>query len=451
MGMPPILLVMPHPESTTKPRYRRAADLTAFRLGRAILGYLATITFIITLAPFRFSARPVHGLTEVWDWSDVIMNVVMFVPIGFVYQLTRPAGSPVRWPRVLLLGLVLSGIIEFAQLFEATRYTSLIDLATNASGAVIGAWLYAVALRRIEGPSTVRTLALELPLMGLVYLLIPLMWLVGLASDGGSRAWLALPIIAFASGIIGTVYAAYLEPTGRMARGWLIVAVAGWYVVALLPGSIRQADLLLAGAALAIGVSWMRSLSTGRHRERTGTRRFEQPTLRLVLPLFATYLALSSLWPLDGADGSWHVMLALLPAGEAGNAAIFVALEHVAAFTLVGYIVAELQGRDVDAYRDMMWRVVRWGGGLAVLLELARGFHPAYGASALMVVFTIGASIFGGSLYQLQRNHVRALLARRPDAPMPDIFSATDAGAEVGANATTGATGAPVAALSLTT
>jgi hypothetical protein len=30
-----------------------------------------------------------------------------------------------------------------------------------------------------------------------------------------------------------------------------------------------------------------------------------------------------------------------------------------------------------------------------------------------MVVFTIGAAAFGAWLYQLQRNHVRALLTRR--------------------------------------
>ena len=56
---------------------RRAADVTAERLGRAILGYLVAITCIITLAPFRFASSPVHGLTDLWDWKDAVMNVVM--------------------------------------------------------------------------------------------------------------------------------------------------------------------------------------------------------------------------------------------------------------------------------------------------------------------------------------------------------------------------------------
>ncbi len=404
------------------------------RLGRAVLGYLAAVTLIITLAPFRFATVPQHGLTRLWDWPDIVMNIVMFVPIGFVYQLTRPAGARVRWLRVTLLGAALSGSIETAQLFEATRFTSLVDLATNTAGAVIGAWVYGVALRRLEGESTVRTLALELPLMGLVYLLVPLMWLTGLASENGARAWLVLPIVAFAGGILGTVYSAYLAPTRRLSRGWLLLAATVWYVVALLPGRIRQTDLLFAGAAIMLGSAWLRSLATERHRQQDGTRRFELPTLRLVMPLFAAYLALSSLWPLGAADGMWHSMIALLPAVESSTTAIFVALEHIAAFTLVGYIVAEFYGRDLDRYRQLVGRVMRWGGGIVVLLEIARGFHPAYGASVLMVTFSLGAAAVGGWIYQLQRDHVRALLVRRtpwessqktmaPTAPAADAIA----------------------------
>ena len=401
------------PFSSATLRFRRAADASAARLGSAVLGYLIAITLIITLAPFRFASAPVHGLTSLWDATDIVMNIVMFVPIGFVYQLSRPAGAPVQWVRVLLLGAGLSGAIEFAQLFEPTRYTSLVDVATNTMGALVGAWVYAVALHRIEGGNAVRSLALELPLMGLVYLLIPLMWLAGLASDGGARAWLVLPIVVFAAGVLGTVYAAYLEPSRRIARGGLVVAAIVWYVIALLPGRIRERDLLLAGAALMIGVSWLRSLSTARYRDADRSRRFEIPTLRVVMPLFAVYLALSSLWPLSDADGVWRSTWALLASSDSSTTAIFLALEHVAAFTLVGYIIAEFYGRDLPRYRQLAGRVLLWGGGLAVLLEIARGFHPAYHASALMVLFTVGAATVGGWIYHLQRDHVRALLVRK--------------------------------------
>lgn len=407
---------MPDSHVASTSPFRRAADASAFRLGRAILGYLSVITLIITLAPFQFAPVPAHGVSFLVDWSDAVMNVVMFVPIGFVYQLTRPVGTAVPWWRVMVFGATLSGVIEAAQLFEASRYTSVIDWITNTTGALMGAWICTIALRRIEGRSAVRTLALELPLMGLVYLLIPLLWLIGLASEGGGRAWLMLPVLAFASGIIGTVYAAYVIPSRQMHRGWLIVAVLGWFLVALMPGAIRARDLLVTGALVSVGIAWLRSESTRRIIAASGSRRFEMPTLRLVLPLFAAYLTLSSLWPLwplDGADGSWRTLIALLPADDASNRSVFIALEHVAAFTLVGYIIAEFHGRDLETYREIGWRVVVWSGGLSLLLEGARGFHPAYYASALMLFLTIGAAIFGGRLYQLQRDHVRALLARR--------------------------------------
>lgn len=402
-------------ESVTmpRPRTRRAADLTGLRLGRAVLAYLIAITAIITLAPFRFASTPVHGLTGIWSWTDIVMNVVMFVPIGFVYQLTRPAGSAVHWTRVLVLGASLSGAIEVAQLFAESRFSSLIDLATNTSGALLGAWGYTLILARIEGPSAVRTLALELPLMGLVYLLIPLMWLIGLASDGGGRAWLVLPIVAFAGGVLGTIYAAYIEPARHVPRIWLLVAAVGWCLVSLLPGTIRDRDLLLACMAMVIGTAWLRSVATRRYRDEHGTRRFEIPTLRLMMPLFAAYLALSSLWPLDAADFSWRGTIALIDVDDAGMTDIFMALEHVAAFTLVGYIIAEFHGRDLTRYRQIVMRVVVCSTLLTLLLEVARGFHPAYHASALMVGYTIGAALLGGWLYQLQRDHVRALLTRR--------------------------------------
>lgn len=378
-----------------------------------MLGYLAAVTLIITLAPFRFASRPVHGLTGMWTWSDIVMNVLMFVPIGFVFQLTRPARSPVQWLRALALGAVLSAVIEVAQLFEVARFSSLIDVATNAAGAGVGAWLFRGIVWRIEGERAVRTLALELPLMGLVYVLIPLVWLQGLGSGGGTRMWLMLLVVAFAGGIIGTVHAAYVTTERKSSPVFLLAAVAVWYFVALLPGTIRDPQLVVAGAALIFGIAWLRSIATTRYRNTDRTRRFELPTLRLVLPLFAAYLALSSLWPLTDADGQWEFMSALLAGDDFTQNAIYVALEHVAAFTLVGYIIAEFYGRDLLRYRDIADRVLLWGGGISILLELARGFHPAYRASALMVVFTVGAATFGGWLYQLQREHVKALITRR--------------------------------------
>ena len=395
-------------------RFRRTADFTALRLGRAVLGYLALVTSIITMAPFRFQWTPAHGLTNIWNWSDLVMNVLMFVPFGFVYQLTRPRGAPPDWPRVVVLGAALSGTIETLQLFEPTRYTSLLDLATNTAGAALGAWAFAQVARRLEDETAVQSLALELPLIGLVYQLIPLCWLIGLGSEGGTRRVFVLPIAAFAGAILGTVHAAYLAPVRYQDRRWLVAMALGWVIVAVVPGARGDIALIGAGATLTVGIALLRSIATARDRAVDTHYRFELPTLRLVLPLFAAYLALSSLWPLDAVTPAWRWMVALTPSHvELAQPVVYRLLEHVAAFTLTGYVIAEFHGREARGLRDAAPRVARWAGGISLMLEAARGWYPDTGASVLLWIFTVVAALFGGWLYLLQRDHVRALVERR--------------------------------------
>jgi glycopeptide antibiotics resistance protein len=75
---------------------------------------------------------------------------------------------------------LLSVAIEFAQLFVPGRYTSTIDVITNGSGAWLGGLSFVFLKNNLKKERTGRLLALELPLMNVVYLLIPLMWLTGL-------------------------------------------------------------------------------------------------------------------------------------------------------------------------------------------------------------------------------------------------------------------------------
>ncbi|HMS02516.1 MAG TPA: hypothetical protein PKE51_06060, partial [Gemmatimonadaceae bacterium] len=73
------------------------------RLGAAVLGYLVVATLLITWAPFDFAAVPRHGLTSLWTWSDVLLNVVLFLPLGFLFEVARSrAGRSVSWRRALL-------------------------------------------------------------------------------------------------------------------------------------------------------------------------------------------------------------------------------------------------------------------------------------------------------------------------------------------------------------
>jgi len=400
-------------------RYRREADLTALRLGRAVLGYLAVIVAIITLAPFRFDPAPAHGWSTIWTWSDLVLNVLMFAPFGFVYQLTRPRGTPIDWWRLGQLGAGASTVIEVIQLFAPDRFTSLFDIATNTAGVVFGATAFAVVAQRVRGETAVHNLALELPLMGLVYLLVPLCWLIGFGSDGELRRLLVLGPGLMAGAILGTVHAAYVRPAPP--AWWLPATSIGWALVAFLPGARGDWSLIVPGAAVVLAVATWRDISTQRAMRPTNAtsaagvnRRFELPTLRIVLPLFAAYLALSAAWPVTVDQLEWRGTLALMAPGTLPtNSTVFRALEQVAAFTLVGYMGAEYRGRDTGTPRSALLPVIGWSMIASALLQGIRGFQSEAAASVSLWMLTQIAATFGYVLYLLQREHVQALVRRR--------------------------------------
>ena len=432
------------PKPATPRHLRGTADLTGRRLGRAVLGYLIAMVTIITLSPFRFALTPQHGFTNEWTTSDILLNIVLFVPLGFIFQLSRPKGAPLDLWRTLLFGASFSTTIETVQLFEASRYSSLMDVACNTLGCGLGAVIHGLLShwgngvnkaippnppfakggtgRIISGirvgvypptENSLPTLTLDLPLMGLVYLLVPLAWFTGFASGSGLRGWLSLPLIAIASNILGAIHAAYLAVPRGFDRLLLYLACLLWVLIALIPIGIHQPEIVIVAIIVALGSAWLRSQLTERRLNRGDDRRFEWLTLRQILPLFAAFIMLSSLWPFDFAALKWQGMIALLPAGViADRIHVFLALEHVTAFLLLGYILAELQGRNIDDFRHLAFRAMACSGGISLLIEAFRGMIPQQGASLLLVGFTVATSVFGVWLYQLQRDHIRALLSR---------------------------------------
>lgn len=76
--------------------------------------------------------------------SDIAFNVVAYLPLGTLACLYfRGRGAP--WPilRAAGLGAAFSFLMEALQLFVPHRVTTLVDLATNAGGALLGALVFA--------------------------------------------------------------------------------------------------------------------------------------------------------------------------------------------------------------------------------------------------------------------------------------------------------------------
>jgi VanZ family protein len=100
--------------------------------------------------PFLAGLRLQRGLSPGFrpmDVLDGVRNVALFAGLGGVWLVT---GDPTRLLRgvavATIVGTLLSVVAETAQLFSPTRMASVLDLATNGGGALLGATMVAFAI-----------------------------------------------------------------------------------------------------------------------------------------------------------------------------------------------------------------------------------------------------------------------------------------------------------------
>ena len=396
--------------------------ITSARLARAVLGYFTLNIAIITLAPFRFALAPVNGLTSIFGMRDALLNVVLFLPLGFVFQLSRPRREEPRWLTAFGAGLVLSGLIETAQVFAPGRYPSVSDLGTNALGAALGAWMGALAVQRTDESRTFRAFALDLPLVGLTYLLLPVLWLTGLSAAEGATWAVLLPLIS-AAWIMGSVHASYGSPVpteaerDRVLRLWSGAAL--FILVGVVPAALADLRLMLAGAFLFAAFITLRLVAPaawtiGRMPDGSVSRRFEGPTLRVALAPLICFVVVLSLSPVVGPFDGWQGTWALTRGRDVPtDAALYRAMAVLAAYTAIGYGIAATNGRRVESLRGLAQRAFGWSLLLAAPVEWFRGWGESTAASATMLAMTSIAAVIGAGIYQLQLRHIQTLLGRR--------------------------------------
>ncbi|TFG97890.1 MAG: hypothetical protein E4H13_10440, partial [Calditrichales bacterium] len=61
-----------------------------YRFNRSLLVYMVVIIYLVTLAPFRFHSF--HITSSIWmiNLPDIIGNLALFFPIGYLYRMIRP-------------------------------------------------------------------------------------------------------------------------------------------------------------------------------------------------------------------------------------------------------------------------------------------------------------------------------------------------------------------------
>ena len=386
----------------------------------ALFAYLLSLIVMITLLPFRFQWPTRARILWRADLFDVVTNISLFLPLGFFYRLVRQE-QPDRWGlRTLGFGAVLSIGIELGQLFLRGRYSSAVDVLSNSLGAWGGAMLYNQIRRRLR-ERLVGQLSLELPLMHLFYLLVPLLWLNVLAAGRDeARLWLAPLLGLCGSSILATIWQYRLRPAGVWSMSTLALGVTGWFLIGVMPGFPQQPEfLLLCSVGVGLAVPLLVTVP-GLPGMGEGERRFELLTLRRVGPLYAVYVILLLLWPWPWTPQPWRASLGFAEiANRPGVIPTLRILEGMAAFTLLGYMLAELRGRHEEPlHQTLQWLLV-WSMLGAGGIELVRGFHPRHVASLSHYIVLTSAALYGGVIYRLQLATVQRLLAHETHPSPP--------------------------------
>jgi VanZ family protein len=145
-------------------RYARNSKLVAY----LTVAYLLLVLYA-SLYPFTDWRVPNNDATRFLftGWpsyivaSDVVLNVLAYVPLGLLLTLLWMGRVP-RWAALalgVLTGALLSLAIEFAQAYLPSRISSNVDVLTNAIGALWGAaaayawgerWLLSGELHRLR-------------------------------------------------------------------------------------------------------------------------------------------------------------------------------------------------------------------------------------------------------------------------------------------------------------
>jgi hypothetical protein len=394
-----------------------STEASRARLSFVLLVYFVAFVAVLQLAPFGFGAVADVRRVVITGWRDHVTGVLLFVPLGFLYPLTRQRddASPTH---VALWGGLIAALITVGRIFEVDREIALLDIVAGATGAAAGgALLRAINHRTRASARLSGRLSLEIPLIGLIYLLLPLSIATSLtAVDDVRRMLMLLPLAFLAARLLSGVQEHHFGPARVLTvRGMSLVAV-GWTALGTFPAAFRH-PLLVAGVIIVAGVATLYDASRpALHGEE---RRFEADILRSAAPYVIVYFLDVVFLPLAAGFDTWHFAFGLAGSGGDLTRQVVHLLEPVASIALLGYLLAEVRGRRELPFRRVAVRVAIECAMVALAIEASRGFQRQVGASALELALLIAASVLGAGMYHHQRERVQWMLIRRVSAPPP--------------------------------
>jgi VanZ family protein len=357
---------------------------TGRRLGLLLLGYLGAVVAVIVFTPFQFSAPDTDRLLMAPEGSDLLrdllLNVVLFVPLGFLVERTGRGRFGIG--QVVVLGAVASLLIETTQLFLPDRWSTATDLLANSAGAGIGALASAAIRRRLGASASLAgRMFLDLPLLGICWLLLPILWVEALQGPLGAQISL-MAAGGFAIAGAGRSNAA----RARQPAGVLWPLVAGWSVTATLPSLAGQPIQMVFGVATAL-LACLVGDTLWRHG--SGSERRVEPR--------AVAAIVMALLPWFAIKGLFDVFDPTLPIPFRERILEWLALGG--GFTVLGYAFAEWRGRSSRAWP--VSAVLPMAVAALVAWPLGRSRLPLILAAAIVAAF-------GALLFEAQRAHVVA-------------------------------------------
>ncbi|RPJ23051.1 MAG: VanZ family protein [Chloroflexi bacterium] len=375
---------------------------TGARLFGTLLGYITLIILLLTLNPFYLALPDQITFKLQSSFGNLIANILLFLPVGFLYRLTMKRGG------AFLFGAGISLSIETAQLFIPARTSSVVDILANALGAGLGALIHDLLATRLAlTPGMVGRLRLETPLMGLLYLLVPLLWIDVLALNESPNRWLLTLLLSLCGAIIFSgLFHHWLGSMNIRGVGYAGLAAGAWFLIGAGPTLLRPVPILI----IAFGVMLLTALLTILPRS-SKDRRFERNTLKLLFPVFALYLSLLALWFPFSPFNTWQVMFGFTDrVTDTSLQSLYPRVEQLAAFAVLGYLIAEWRGRLELPLRLDLPRLFLSVMGFALALELLSGFQSGRGASLIRLVLSSVGALLGGTIYHMARAHIRFLL-----------------------------------------